>query len=72
MIKKGKKTEYQSVQMPKKLLDAIRTLIEQNPRLGYRSYHEFLIGKAREGYLELLEYQFKEKELKKEIKKNVK
>jgi hypothetical protein len=68
----GKKTEYQSVQMPKELLDAIRTLIVQNPRLGYRSYHEFLIGKAREGYLELLEYQYKEKMLKKGMGKNVK
>lgn len=66
------KTEYQSVQMPKELVNAIRALIYEFPELGYRSYHEFIIGWVRTGYFKLFKYKYKDKKLKTVVEKNTK
>ena len=63
------KTEYQSVQIPKNLIDEIKAQI---PEFWYRSHHEFIIECIRSGLKKLIRTKFLIKQLKLEVnnKKN--
>ncbi len=70
MVKEMKtKTEYQSVQIPKNLVDEIKAQI---PEFWYRSHHEFIIDCIRSGLRRLIRTNYLIKQLKLEVnnKKN--
>ena len=58
------KTEYQSVQIPKNLVDEIKTQI---PEFWYRSHHEFIIECIRSGLRKLIRTKYLLKQLKSEV-----
>lgn len=64
------KTEYQSVQIPKNLVDEIKVQIA--PEFWYRSHHEFIIECIRSGLKKLIRTKFLINQLKLEVnnKKN--
>jgi len=63
------KTEYQSVQIPKNLVDEIKVQI---PEFWYRSHHEFIIESIRSGLRKLIRTKYLIRQLKIEVnnKKN--
>ena len=65
MVKKVRtKTEYQSVQIPKTLIDEIKAQI---PQFWYRSHHEFIIDCIRSGLRRLIKTKYSIKQLKIEV-----
>ena len=64
------KTEYQSVQIPKNLVEEIKVQI--TPEFWYRSHHEFIIECIRNGLKKLIRTKILIKQLKLEVndKKN--
>ena len=70
MVKKMRaKTEYQSVQIPKNLVDEIKAQI---PEFWYRSHHEFIIDCIWSGLRKLIKTKYLIRQLKIEVnnKKN--
>jgi len=65
MVKKMKvKTKYQSVQIPKNLIDEIKAQI---PEFWYRSHHEFIIDCIRNGLRRLIRTKYLIRQLKIEV-----
>ena len=66
------KTEYQSVQIPKNLIDEIKAQI---PQFWYRTHHEFIIDCIRSGLRRLIRTKYLIRQLEIEVgykKNNVK
>jgi len=59
------KTEYQSVQIPKNLVEEIKTQI--SPEFWYRSHHEFIIECIRNGLKKLIRTKFLIRQLQLEV-----
>ncbi len=65
MVKEMKtKTEYQSVQIPKNLVDEIKAQI---PQFWYRTHHELLIDCIRSGLRRLIRTKYLIRQLKIEM-----
>ena len=65
MIEIKAKTEYQSVQIPKNLIDEIKAQIP--PEYWYRTHHEFIIECIRAGLRKLIRTKYLIKKLKNEV-----
>ena len=59
------KIEYQSVQIPKNLVEEIKVQI--TPEFWYRSYHEFIIECIRSGLKKFIRTKYLIKQLKLEV-----
>ena len=63
------KTEYQSVQIPKHLVEEIKFQI--TPEFWYRSHHEFIIECIRSGLKKLIRTKYLIKQLKLEVNNKI-